>query len=204
MRLLLVFLAACGSSSVGVSSAPLEQDLTSAPVPAPAPDAAEESSACYCPEVTVRCGTTGAFHARMDRATCTLDLPKKGCALFGLETGAKARPEEILAAPAPIDPSADDVFELCGAKHEAHHACDRSMDAACAFEVSAYDVSLECMRPFVEDEKVARDLETVIAAREMNACLCEETACAVCAERCRADHPDAADTCAQARAVYCD
>lgn len=182
-----------------MSSAPLEQDLSSAPIEAHTVD-----TGCYCPEVTVRCEKSGAFHARADRATCTLDLPPKACELFGFESGDKADPRAILATDVPADSSSDDVFELCSTKHEAHHACDRWMGAVCAFEVSAYDVSLECMRPFAEDKKVTRDLETVVAARELNACLCADTGCDACVDRCKADHPDAAETCARARAVYCD
>jgi hypothetical protein len=151
----------------------------------------------------VRCGIQGAFHARMDRATCTLDLPTRACALFGFDDGATAHPEAILAASADRDLDADDVFELCSTKHEAHHACDRSMDSPCAFEVSAYDVSLECMRAFATDPKVAHDIEGIAAAREMNECLCEQTSCAACSDRCRADHPSVLETCAQARTVYC-
>ena len=126
MRFALVFLVACGSSSVAVTAAPLEQDLTSAQAPPP-----EEKTGCYCPEVVVRCGAPGAYHARMDRATCTLDLPKNACALFGWSTGDKASPEAILAADVPSDAQADDVFELCSTKHEAHHACERSLGAVC-------------------------------------------------------------------------
>jgi hypothetical protein len=197
------FLAACGSSSVAVSSSPLEsdeQELASAPIEADGP---APKPGCYCPEVTVQCGKAGAFHARMDRATCTLDLPPNACALFGFETGAKAHPEAILAAAAPGELSADDVFELCTVKHEAHHACDGRMDKPCAFEMDAYDVSLECMSAFATDPKVAHQIEGVRAAREMNACLCAETSCGACAARCKSDHPAFETTCAQAETVYC-
>jgi hypothetical protein len=200
VRFLLVFLAACGSSSVAASSSPLEgveqeQDLASAPV-------ATEIGGCFCPEVTVRCAKTTGFHARADRATCTLELPPKACELFGFETGAKADPEKILAVPAPSDPSAEAVFELCSTKHEAHHACDRRMDQPCRFEMDAYDVSLECMRAFATDPKVAHQMEDVRAARAMNACLCEATSCPVCSARCKSDHPGFEATCVQAE-VYC-
>lgn len=205
MRLLLVFLVACGSSSAFSSASPLEattgeQDLASAEI-----DAKTDAAAgCYCPEVTVRCGTKGSFHARADRASCTLDLPAAGCSLFGFETGTTAHPEAILATVAPGDLSADDVFELCSAKHEAHHACDRAMGGSlCAFELPAYDVTLECMRTFAKDAKVAHNIEGVIAAREMNACLCADHACASCTARCKSDHPAFAATCDQAEAVYC-
>ena len=198
----LAFVGACGSSSVAVTSAPLEQDIASAPGPAPVQEP-EAEAGCYCPEVTVRCGSQGAFHARMDRATCTLDLPMKACSLFGFEDGGTAHPEAILAASFDRDLDAADVFELCSTKHEAHHACDRSMDSACAFEVSAYDVSLECMRAFSTDPKVAHELEGIAAAREMNACLCTDTSCGTCADRCKSDHPAFVATCAQAEAVYC-
>lgn len=209
MRLLLVFLAACGSSSAFASASPLEtttgdQDLASAPIPS-APDAAADApKGCYCPEVTIRCGTNGAFHARADRSSCTLDLPESGCALLGFESGAKAHPESILAMAAPTGLSADDVFELCTAKHEAHHACDWTMNGTlCAFELPAYDVALECMRSFADDVKVAHNIEGVLAAREMNACLCADSLCTACTARCKGDHPLFAATCEQAASVYC-
>ena len=198
MRFLFVFLAACGSSSVAVTAAPLEseeQDLASAPQE-------KTEAGCYCPEVTVQCGKSGAFHARMDRATCTLDLPPKACKLFGLESGAIAHPEAILATAAPADLDAEDVFELCSTKHEAHHACDRRMDKPCQFEMDAYDVSLECMGAYATDPKVARDIESVRAARAMNECLCAESSCATCADQCRSDFPEHEKTCAQAE-IYC-
>lgn len=203
MRLLLLFLAACGSSSVAVSSSPLEsgeqdKELASAPIVTKS-----EESGCYCQVVEVRCAKAGAYHARMDRATCTLDLPSKACALFGLEDGATAHPEAILALEAPSELSASDVFELCGAKHEAHHACDRRMDKPCAFEMDAYDVSLECMGAYATDPKVARDIESVRAARAMNECLCAESSCVACAAECRSSFPEHEKTCAQAEAVYC-
>jgi hypothetical protein len=205
VRFLLSFVAAtlvaCGSSSVSVTSSPLEsgeQDLASAPI-----EAKTEETGCYCPEVTVRCAKGGPFHARMDRATCTLDLPPKACALFGFEDGATARPEALLSLEAPKEMSASDVFELCGAKHEAHHACDRRMDKPCAFEVDAYDVSLECMGAYATDPQVARDIESVRAARAMNECLCAESSCSACAAECRSTFPEHEKTCAQAEAVYC-
>jgi hypothetical protein len=202
VRFLLVFVVACGSSSAAVSaSAPLEaeteeRDLASAPV------AVQEEEDCYCPEVTVRCGKGEGFHARADRATCTLDLPPHACELFGFETGAKARPEAIRDFPAPEAPSAEDVYELCSTKHEAHHACDRRMDRRCQFEVDAYDVSLECMGSFAADPRVAFQMEAVRAAREMNACLCAESSCGACSARCKSDHPGLEATCAQAE-IYC-
>lgn len=209
MRLLLLFLAACGSSSTFATASPLEttetdeSDLASARIAPGAPDAAA-GTGCYCPEVTVRCAAgEGAYHARADRASCTLDLPPKACALFGLSTGSKAFPERLLATKAPTDLSADDVYELCSVKHEAQHACDRRLDSPCMSEVEAYDVSLECMLPFATDEKVSHNIEGVRAAREMNACLCAETACGACTARCKSEHPAFATTCDQAEAVYC-
>jgi hypothetical protein len=204
-----VFLAACGSSSAFTNASPLEttsgeQDLASAPIAANEDAGADAPAGCYCPDVTVRCGTSGAFHARADRSTCTLDLPATACALFGFETGSVAHPEAILATVAPSDLSADDVFELCSAKHEAHHACDRAMGGLlCAFELPAYDVTLECMRAFAADVKVAHNIEGVLAAREMNACLCDGTQCTSCTARCKTSHPMFATTCDQAESVYC-
>jgi hypothetical protein len=210
VRLLLVFLAACGSSSTFTNASPLETttqepELASAPIVEPDADAAAANApSCYCPTVTIRCGSGGAFHARADRATCTLDLPLAACRLFAFEDGALAEPERILATEAPAALSADDVFELCSAKHEAYHACDRAMGGRlCAFELPAYDVTLECMRGFATDPKVAHNIEGVLAAREMNACLCTENSCAACSARCRSEHPAFESTCEQAQTVYC-
>jgi hypothetical protein len=207
VRFLFVFLAACGSSSAAVASSPIlaensapaeeqEQELASAPIET------EDATGCYCPEVTVRCVKPAGSHARADRATCTLDLPPQACVLFGFETGSTVSPEVVLGARAPSDPSADDVFEFCSTKHEAHHACDRRMDRPCAFEVDAYDVSLECMRAFAPDPTVAHQLEEVRAAREMNACLCGQSSCAACMAECKSNHPASEATCTQAQ-VYC-
>lgn len=193
------------STSQLQETATQERDLSSAPIDPGGgeTDAAAPASGCYCPDVTVRCAKAGAYHARADRATCTLDLPEAACALFGFETGTIAHPEAILATAGPADLGADDVYELCSVKHEAYHACDGAMTRPCEFEVAAYDVTLECMSAYAADPKVAHNVEGVRAARDLNACVCEATSCAACTARCKSDHPAFGATCDQAEQVYC-
>jgi hypothetical protein len=181
-----------------------EREIASAPLDAGADASDPTASTCLCPQVSIRCNVTGPFHARADRASCTLELPASACRLFRFEDGTTADPRRILATEAPSGLDADDVFELCSTKHEAYHACDRTMNVPiCAFELPAYDVSLECMRAFAADARVAYNIEGILAAREMNGCLCSSAPCDACLARCEASHPAYASTCEQARDVYC-
>lgn len=207
---LLLVLAACGSSSTSTSSSALggatdESDRAPAPVDSDAVQAAtlKSARACSCAEVTINCHVSGPYHARADRAGCALDLPPGACSVLGLEDGAKVDPLGIIAAALPDALDADDVYELCTAKHEARHTCDGASVSACASEISAYEVTAECMGAYASDAKVAHNLEGSQAAAELNACLCGATACETCFAQCKSAHPQFADTCEQARSVYC-
>lgn len=207
MAACLAVIVACGSSSTSTSASALESktethDLTSTSIDAGAPGDAD-ASACHCAEVTIRCSVQGPYHARTDRATCTLELPPRACDVLGVEDGAKANPEALMAAQLPADLGADDVYEICTAKHEARHACDGAKVAQCTGEVEAYEVSVACMSAYVADPNVAFNIEGSIAAKEMNACLCTGASCSTCASRCRNDHPKFIGTCVQAEVVYC-
>lgn len=180
-----------------LASAPIDAGAASAEPAAPARD-------CYCAAVTVRCSGASNAHARADRAGCVLELPAQSCALLDLVPGSKVDPLDILAAPVPTDVKGNDVWEVCTAKHEARHTCDGAAISACASELTAYDVSLDCMNAYAAtDDVVAFNVENVVAAREMNACLCGGQACAACSAGCLADHPTRAATCDQAASVYC-
>lgn len=175
-------------------------------------EAANPPASCACAQAVVHCRGGGAMYARTDRTTCTFEFPRAMCAAFGLTDGATVDPEGLLATVPSAALRADDVFDFCGGKHEAAHACDDVSVSSCATEGKAYGVTVACMlerEPSVcaadasDCARLSLYIDASRAAGDLNDCLCTGASCETCTASCVAAHPNVASTCKRAAAAYC-